>query len=305
MSTVSATSARPCPSRSRAPTTIRRRRAGDRRRCTRTSGSPFAAGATHGAVHGHRRRVGLGVVHVHGHGQRPAPRLTRTRFLAFGDSVTAGEVTAPIDHNADREGQPNFRLIVVPRASYPSQLLPDAARAVQRSGVGARGHQLRPVPANGRRTARCACRACSPIPSGGRAAARGLQRSRRVRSPRHQQRRAAIDTMAKEIRNRGARVFLATLPPPAPGRQGIPASQVICAQRSHPVNRRRRRRRARRRLRGLRSPTCGATSASMACIRPSRLSEAGRAVLQRDPQPISRCASLAIMPGEAGARQRS
>lgn len=46
-----------------------------------------------------------------------APRLARTRFLAFGDSLTAGEVTAPI------AGQANIsKLVVVPAASYPSVL---------------------------------------------------------------------------------------------------------------------------------------------------------------------------------------
>lgn len=46
------------------------------------------------------------------------PRISRTRFLAFGDSFTAGEVTNPI--GAVPSGI--HRLIVVPTASYPSQL---------------------------------------------------------------------------------------------------------------------------------------------------------------------------------------
>ncbi len=47
----------------------------------------------------------------------PAPRLSRTRFMAFGDSFTAGEVTAPVT-SAHTIG----KLIVVPSASYPSVL---------------------------------------------------------------------------------------------------------------------------------------------------------------------------------------
>lgn len=58
----------------------------------------------------------------------PTPRtarLARTRFLAFGDSVTAGEVTVPI---ALRPGSGHAaaggvgKLVVVPAASYPSVL---------------------------------------------------------------------------------------------------------------------------------------------------------------------------------------
>ena len=45
------------------------------------------------------------------------PRLSRTKFLAFGDSFTAGEVTNPI---ALASGI--HKLIVVPAASYPTLL---------------------------------------------------------------------------------------------------------------------------------------------------------------------------------------
>lgn len=48
----------------------------------------------------------------------PAPRLSRTRFLAFGDSFTAGEVTSPVMMGTSAIG----KLIVVPSASYPSVL---------------------------------------------------------------------------------------------------------------------------------------------------------------------------------------
>jgi lysophospholipase L1-like esterase len=46
------------------------------------------------------------------------PRLSRTRFLAFGDSFTAGEVTSPIALSPSGI----HRLIVVPTASYPAVL---------------------------------------------------------------------------------------------------------------------------------------------------------------------------------------
>ncbi len=50
-------------------------------------------------------------------GPTPGPRLSRTRFLAFGDSFTAGEVTNP-GTSTQRIGT----LVIVPTASYPSVL---------------------------------------------------------------------------------------------------------------------------------------------------------------------------------------
>jgi lysophospholipase L1-like esterase len=44
--------------------------------------------------------------------------MSRTRFLAFGDSFTAGEVTSPIAAASQTIG----KLVIVPAASYPSQL---------------------------------------------------------------------------------------------------------------------------------------------------------------------------------------
>jgi len=44
-------------------------------------------------------------------------RLSRTKFLAFGDSITAGEVTIPVGASGGISKQ-----VVVPTASYPSVL---------------------------------------------------------------------------------------------------------------------------------------------------------------------------------------
>ena len=52
----------------------------------------------------------------------PVPRLTLTRFMAFGDSITAGEVTVPVANATTPGGAPEYRQIVVPPASYPSVL---------------------------------------------------------------------------------------------------------------------------------------------------------------------------------------
>jgi len=48
--------------------------------------------------------------------------LSRTRFLAFGDSLTAGEVTAPAGSGLPIGVSSSHKLIVVPSASYPSVL---------------------------------------------------------------------------------------------------------------------------------------------------------------------------------------
>jgi lysophospholipase L1-like esterase len=59
-------------------------------------------------------------------GPTPQPRISRTRFLAFGDSFTAGEVTTPIGSQlgSGESGVGTLirKQIVVPTASYPSQL---------------------------------------------------------------------------------------------------------------------------------------------------------------------------------------
>lgn len=51
-------------------------------------------------------------------GPTPTPRLSLTRFLAFGDSFTAGEVTNPASIAPSLVG----KLVLVPSASYPTVL---------------------------------------------------------------------------------------------------------------------------------------------------------------------------------------
>jgi lysophospholipase L1-like esterase len=151
------------------------------------------------------------------------PQLSRTRFLAFGDSLTAGEVTQPSGVSL-RDGQPNFTLIVVPSASYPAQLL-SLLRAryttqastieVATSSVPGEWAQdgvkrLPGVLANLRPEAVFLLEGYNDLGAEANVNAAWL----------------AIDTMAKEIRNRGARAFLATLPPPGIGPKALPLSQV-------------------------------------------------------------------------------
>ena len=85
-------------------------------------------------------------------GPTRTPVLSRTRFLAFGDSITAGEVTSPIglvtDGRALLPGS-SRGLLVVPAASYPSQLLamlqakyPMQAPALVMSNLGVPGETV-------------------------------------------------------------------------------------------------------------------------------------------------------------------
>jgi lysophospholipase L1-like esterase len=142
----------------------------------------------------------------------PPPQLSRTKFLAFGDSLTSGEVTQPTGVRASDES-PYLRLVVVPSASYPTQLLtqlrgryPTQATQLQVTNSGLSGEwaeagarRLPGVLVNMRPEAVLLMEGVNEL---GALGAPGVQRASR-----------AIDTMAKEARNRGARLFLATLPP--------------------------------------------------------------------------------------------
>ena len=50
-------------------------------------------------------------------------QLSRTRYLAFGDSITAGEVTFPVGSLADPARPRITKQVVVPSAAYPTVLL--------------------------------------------------------------------------------------------------------------------------------------------------------------------------------------
>ncbi len=155
----------------------------------------------------------------------PVPRLSRTRFLAFGDSFTAGEVTVPTV--ARLSNGPNDKLIVVPAAAYPTQLL-SRLRArytaqtavIEVTNAGLPGEwaedgmiRLPRLLSASRPEAVLLLHGNNELAALGTL---GVQRAWR-----------AIDTMAKEVRNRGGRLFLATLPPPrASGSLALPATLV-------------------------------------------------------------------------------
>lgn len=143
------------------------------------------------------------------------PTLSRTRFLAFGDSVTAGEVTSP---GSSLLGRGATRQVLVPSASYPAVLertlrgrYASQASSISVFNYGLSGEKA--IDARGRFIS--ALNATQPqvvlllegfndIPSGADGAASGAA--------------SEIRNMVLEANRRGMRVFLATLTPNVPGR---------------------------------------------------------------------------------------
>jgi lysophospholipase L1-like esterase len=157
------------------------------------------------------------------------PTLTRTRFLAFGDSTTAGEVSSPTATGLSDTEAWNSPLIVVPSASYPTQLLnllttryTTQASSLQVTNAGVSGEaaseggvaRFPGVMSTVRPEAVLLLEGYNDLNLYG---SRGISAAI-----------AALDTMAKEARGRGARVFLASLTPPRPGgRNSIDPALVI------------------------------------------------------------------------------
>lgn len=152
------------------------------------------------------------------------PELTRTNFMAFGDSITAGEVTVPVAARGSEHGPPLDRQVIVPTAAYPTVL--------ERMLTGRYVAQQVQVVNEGR-----------PGESAGDAEPR-LLRALEVDRPeavlllmgyndlgssaRRLRAIATMERMAKDVRGYGARLFLATLTPPVPGRsRAIDTSAIV------------------------------------------------------------------------------
>jgi len=184
--------------------------------CTPESGSIFRIGETRvecSAKDALERTATCGFVVA----VTRTPSLSKTRFLAFGDSITVGEVTVPVA-SSGALGEKSFKLIQVPAAAYPTVLaIQLAARyraqedviAVANYGVGgekAINARDRFISALGivRPDAVLLMEGTNDIALGENGAASGAARE--------------IGIMAGEARRRGIRVFLATI---APGRPGL------------------------------------------------------------------------------------
>jgi lysophospholipase L1-like esterase len=181
--------------------------------CTRQSGSMFAGGTTPvqctatDATGQSTSCVFNVTVTV------TVPPLTRTRFLAFGDSLTAGEVGIPISIS---EGRTNFRFIVDLAAAYPSKLrnalrgrYTSQAAAIDVVNGGLPGEWAQ----DGAKRLEQVLPTTRPevviILEGINDIASLLNRGVTSAS-------TAIERMSREARNRGSNVILATLPPCRP-----------------------------------------------------------------------------------------
>jgi lysophospholipase L1-like esterase len=152
------------------------------------------------------------------------PILTSTRFLAFGDSLTAGEVTRPATNAS--QGMPNLPLIVVPSVSYPAQLTTvlrnrytTQAQAIEVINAGLSGEPAR----DGARRLPSVLTVSRPevvillqgINDVTTQADLGVSAAA-----------TAMTTMVREARGRGARVIVATEPPSRAGIRAVSTQYI-------------------------------------------------------------------------------
>lgn len=157
----------------------------------------------------------------------PAPRLSRLYYMAFGDSITAGEVTFPVSSTNDTGARRQiFPLVIVPSAAYPTvmaQMLgeryvlqkPDIR--VYNDGYG------------GEAARNAYPRFISSYNSHRVDALLLMEGYNDVGDQQNGAQSGAADTlrrMANEAAARGARVFIATLAPSRPGPKARPLSDI-------------------------------------------------------------------------------
>ncbi len=156
------------------------------------------------------------------------PPLSRTTFLAFGDSTTAGEITAPATATLGPRLFPEVRQILVPTESYPTELLTLLrARFTTQAAqfVVTNAGLPREQAADGARRfpqvlAASSAQVVLLLEGANDLSALGTQGI----SPAA----LALQTMVRAARARGATVFIASLPPPRPGGVNtLPLAQVL------------------------------------------------------------------------------
>ena len=142
------------------------------------------------------------------------PRISRTRFLAFGDSLTSGEVTAP-SSGSKRGIFTSVGTVVLPSAAYPTQLYSlltgryrEQAATITVLNAGLGGEQAE----QGVARLSSACAEAQPeavlLLEGVNGISEGIDPIIR-----------ALTRMVDEAEETGARVFIATLVPTIEGRQ--------------------------------------------------------------------------------------
>lgn len=195
--------------------------------CTPASGSTFTVGTTAVSC---TATDAVGQTATCGFTVRvnpPQPVLLKTTFLAFGDSLTSGEVTEPLSDAPSLPGPfASLPVRLVPSASYPTQLLGLLTAAYpQQSGIsvttaGRSGelamHALPRLETEMRTTNPQVVLLLSGYNDLVALDTAGIPTAAR-----------GVEAMAKAARLRGAFVFIATLPPPRPpGRLAPPAATV-------------------------------------------------------------------------------
>ncbi len=179
--------------------------------CTPASGAPFPVGTTTVQCTGTAANNQTGSCSFTVTITPPLPRLAKTNFLAFGDSMTQGEVSNPISTTNDADGFPAFTLQIVPSAAYPRQLQLQLSsrytqQVVQMTNAGIAGE-----------TASHGAQRFPGIMSSLRPEVvlllDGANDLSALGEAGFSSAIAAIESMAKEARLRNARVFLANLPP--------------------------------------------------------------------------------------------
>lgn len=142
------------------------------------------------------------------------PRLSRTSFLAFGDSITSGEVTVPATTSLTT-GEPVYRQVIVPAAAYPTVLenLLDARYLAQSPTVVNAGKP-------GEATADSIARFRSVLAFNRPEVLLLLDGHNDLGSTSSAlEGYNALVTIVREAKAAGVRVFVATLVPSIPGRQ--------------------------------------------------------------------------------------
>ncbi|MEO8680964.1 MAG: SGNH/GDSL hydrolase family protein [Vicinamibacterales bacterium] len=158
----------------------------------------------------------------------PSAQLKRTKFMAFGDSITAGEITLPVTNSLT--GFPSFKTIQVLSAAYPTVLnsmlkarYPSQASVifVANAGLGADKAEYAMERFDAafdlyRPDAVLLMEGYNDICCGNNEV--GVRKAE-----------IGLSDAAADARNRGARVFIATLAPSKPGSRSTPLNIVQSA----------------------------------------------------------------------------
>ena len=139
------------------------------------------------------------------------PRLLRTRFLAFGDSLTAGEVSAPIPTAVEVSKSYPFKLQQMLAAQYPSQTVD-----VINAGV------------SGETAIEGASRIGSQVNAFGPEVVLIMEGTNDASGPTFDLSATtqALDSIIRDVRGRGSDAMIATVPPVRPPGRSIAAQNI-------------------------------------------------------------------------------